>query len=254
MGKLMGVFLGFFFFGPIGALLGFLIGALFDSRVRISTSGFFFTDFGAGNIFRDSFPLLAAAITRAGGLTKPTVLTVKNIITQLFGVQNAVFMMKKYKNYVENGFNPYILNEACENILYSLNHQSKIYIISLLFTILKAKDTFSSEEIFIIQKISRNIGISGYEFESMLNQYKSGDFRSNSYSQSRVYKSDPYQVLQVDKNTNIEDIKKQFRKLSKKYHPDVTLNLPENEKKEAEIKMKEIINAYEMIKKEKGFK
>ena len=254
MGKMIGAFLGFFFFGPVGALLGFLIGALFDSRVRISTNGFFFTDFGAGNTFRDSFPLLAAAVTRAGGLTKPAVLTVKNIATQLFGIQNAVFMMQKYRNYVENGFNNYILNETCENILYTLDHQSKIYIISLLFTILKSRNTFSPEEIFVIQNISRNIGVSGYEFESILNRYKSGDFRSNNYSQSRVYKSNPYQVLQVDKSASIEDIKKQFRKLSKKYHPDMTLNLPESEKKEAEVKMKEIINAYDIIKKERGFK
>jgi DnaJ like chaperone protein len=251
--KIFGAFLGFIFFGPVGAILGFLIGILVDSRVRVSRSGFFFTDFGVGNIFKDSFPLFAAAVTRAGGVSKITVLTVKNIITQLFGVQNAIFMMQKYKSYVENGFDDYILNETCEKILYSLNHQSKIYIISLLFTILKSIDTFSSEEIFVIQDISRNIGISGYEFESLLNHYKSGDFRNNNYSQSRVYKSDPYKVLQIDKNTNIEDIKKQFRKLSKKYHPDVTLNLPENEKKEAEVKMKEIINAYGIIKKERGF-
>ena len=34
----------------------------------------------------------------------------------------------------------------------------------------------------------------------------------------------------------------------------MTLNLPESEKKEAEVKMKEIINAYDIIKKERGFK
>lgn len=254
MGKFIGALLGLFLFGPFGAFFGFLIGALFDSRIRISTGGFFFTDFGAGNIFRDSFPLLAAVITRAGGLTKSTVLTVKNITTQLFGIENAVFMMQKFKNYTENGFNNYILEETCENILYNLNHQSKIYIISILFTILKAKDTFTSEEIYAIQSISRNIGVSGYEFESMLNHFKSGSFRGQDYSQTRVYKLNPYQVLDIDKSVNNEEVKKQFRKLSKKYHPDVTLNLSENEQKESEVKMKEIINAYEMIKKERGFK
>lgn len=253
MGKFIGAFLGLILFGPFGALFGFVVGSLFDSRIRFSTSGFFFTDFGAGNIFRDSLPLFAAAVTRAGGLTKTTVLTVKNIITQLFGIENAVFMMQRYKNYVENGFNNYVLEETCENILYNFNHQSKIYIISILFTILKAKDTFTPEEVYAIQSISRNIGISGYEFESMLNHFKSGSFRSQDYSQSRVYKIDPYQVLDIDKSANIEEIKKQFRKLSKKYHPDVTTNLSENEQKEAEIKMKEIINAYEMIKKERSF-
>lgn len=254
MGKIVGAFLGLFIYGPIGSILGFMIGALFDSKIRISTGGFFFNDFGAGNVFRDSFPIFVAAITKSSGVTKEIVLTVKNITTQLFGVQNAIFIMKKYKNYVENGFPGYLLDETCERILYALDYQSKIYLISILFTILKTKDTFTPEEIFVIQNISRSIGISGYEFENMFNHFKKGSYNEGNYSQQRMNKSDPYKVLEIDKNANNEDVKKQFRKLSKKYHPDLTFDLSENEKKEREVKMKEIINAYERIKKDKGFK
>ncbi len=254
MGKLVGAFLGLLIYGPIGSILGFIIGAFFDSKIRISSGSFFFTDFGTGNVFRDSFPIFAAAVTRSGGVTKETVLTVKNITTQLFGTQNAIFIMNKYKNYVETGFPGYLLDETCERILYTLDYQSKIYLISILFTILKTKDTFTPEEIFVIQNISRNIGISGYEFENMFNHFKNDNYNEGNYSQQRMYKSDPYKVLEIDKNSNNEDIKKQFRKLSKKYHPDLSINSSENEKKEREIKMKEIINAYERIKKDKGFK
>lgn len=56
-------------------------------------------------------------------------------------------------------------------------------------------------------------------------------------------KRDYYEVLGVDKNATDEELKKAFRKMAKKYHPDAN---PDN-KKEAEIKFKEVNEAYETL-------
>lgn len=53
---------------------------------------------------------------------------------------------------------------------------------------------------------------------------------------------DYYKILQVDKNANDEDLKKAYRKLAMKWHPDKN---PDN-KKEAESKFKKISEAYEV--------
>jgi len=53
---------------------------------------------------------------------------------------------------------------------------------------------------------------------------------------------DPYQVLGVSKKSDQEDIKKSFRKLAKKYHPDLN---PGN--KEAEKKFKDVSHAFDLI-------
>lgn len=53
---------------------------------------------------------------------------------------------------------------------------------------------------------------------------------------------DPYKILGVTKKSSIEEIKKSYRKLAKKYHPDVNPN-----NKEAEKKFKDISNAYDLI-------
>ena len=56
-------------------------------------------------------------------------------------------------------------------------------------------------------------------------------------------KRDYYEVLGVDKNATEEEIKKAYRKLAKKYHPDAN----PNNKEEAEAKFKEVNEAYENL-------
>jgi molecular chaperone DnaJ len=55
-------------------------------------------------------------------------------------------------------------------------------------------------------------------------------------------KRDYYEALEVDKNASDEDIKKSFRQLAKKYHPDVNPG-----DSTAESRFKEINEAYEVL-------
>ncbi len=60
---------------------------------------------------------------------------------------------------------------------------------------------------------------------------------------------DPYEVLDISRNASEEDIKKAYKALSRKYHPDANINNPNKE--EAEEKFKEIQQAYQQIMKER---
>lgn len=55
---------------------------------------------------------------------------------------------------------------------------------------------------------------------------------------------DYYKILQVDRNATDEDLKKAYRKLAMKWHPDKNLT----NKKEAEAKFKQISEAYEVLR------
>lgn len=57
----------------------------------------------------------------------------------------------------------------------------------------------------------------------------------------------PYEVLGIQENATDEEIKKAYRKLSRKYHPDANINNPNKE--EAEEKFKQVQEAYEQIMK-----
>ena len=54
---------------------------------------------------------------------------------------------------------------------------------------------------------------------------------------------DYYKTLQVDKNAKDDDLKKAYRKLAMKWHPDKN---PDN-KKDAEAKFKQISEAYDVV-------
>lgn len=61
--------------------------------------------------------------------------------------------------------------------------------------------------------------------------------------------TDPYQILGISRNASDDEIKKAYRNLSRKYHPDANINNPN--KDYAEAKFKEIQQAYQQIIKEK---
>ena len=60
---------------------------------------------------------------------------------------------------------------------------------------------------------------------------------------------DPYQVLGISRGASDDEIKKAYRSLSRKYHPDANMNNPN--KAQAEEKFKQVQQAYDQIMKEK---
>ena len=61
-----------------------------------------------------------------------------------------------------------------------------------------------------------------------------------------------YKILEIEKAASDEEVKKAYRKMAKKYHPDKVITDNEAIKKGAEEKFKEVQIAYEQIQKEWG--
>lgn len=61
----------------------------------------------------------------------------------------------------------------------------------------------------------------------------------------------PYSVLGISPGASDEEVKKAYRQLSRKYHPDANINNPN--KDAAEAKFKEVQQAYQQIMKEKEY-
>ena len=90
-----------------------------------------------------------------------------------------------------------------------------------------------------IEKISEYLGISGSDFTSIKNMFIPDTDSS-------------YRILETDPSASNEEIKKAYRKMAMKYHPDKVSHLGEEVKKEAGEKFRKVHEAYEKIKKERN--
>ena len=64
--------------------------------------------------------------------------------------------------------------------------------------------------------------------------------------------SDYYELLEVSKDASAAEIKKAYRRMAMKYHPDKVNNLGDDMKKSATDKFRTINDAYESLKKARG--
>ena len=65
---------------------------------------------------------------------------------------------------------------------------------------------------------------------------------------------DPYAVLAIDRTANESEIKRAYRKLMSQHHPDKLGDVPDELKRRAEERAREINAAYERVKAERGLK
>ena len=61
-----------------------------------------------------------------------------------------------------------------------------------------------------------------------------------------------YKILEISPDASDEEVKKAYRELAKKYHPDKVAHLGEEVKRAAEEKFTRLNAAYEAIKEERG--
>jgi len=109
-----------------------------------------------------------------------------------------------------------------------------------LFGIAAADNHIDPREVNIIQQIAGYLGISLKDFESIKAMFVKD---SNA----------AYKILEVSADASVEEIKKSYRRLAVKHHPDKVAHLGEDVQKAAKEKFQQITAAYETIKKQRGF-
>jgi len=66
-------------------------------------------------------------------------------------------------------------------------------------------------------------------------------------------KDNAYKILEIDKSATDDEVKKAYRKMAKKYHPDRLQDIGDAHKEAAKEKFQKVQAAYEKIKEERGF-
>ncbi|HET6225528.1 MAG TPA: TerB family tellurite resistance protein [Bacteroidia bacterium] len=245
-GKWLGSGLGWALGGPLGAVLGFALGSAFDaadvtvqksdgsSRVYTNTG----TRSTAAGDFAASLLVLSAAVMKSDGQTLKSELEfVKKFFVAQFGEQQAMEEIKLLKEILKQDIPLY---DVCVQIKQYMPHAQRLQIIHYLFGISKADGHVHEKELDTIQTIANYLGINSNDFNSLKAMY----FKDVDAD---------YKILEVDASASIDEIKKAYRKMAVKFHPDKVLDLGEEVQKAAKEKFQKVQQAYENIKKQRGF-
>jgi len=241
--KWLGAGLGFTLGGPIGSILGYAVGNFIEGftkgdieRVRsYQTSG---VNRNSGD-FEISLLLLSAVVIKADGSIDQRELSyVRSHFTQMYGEERANHAFKLFKGFIQN--KNVSTRQVCVQIRQNITHPSRLQLLHFLFGIANADGVVTENEVNVIKTIAGYLYINQHDFESIKAMF---------YSSS----DSAYRILEIEKSANVDEIKKAYRKMVKKYHPDKLQHLGEEHVKGAEAKFREVQKAYEQIQKERKF-
>jgi DnaJ like chaperone protein len=234
-GKWIGAGLGWTIGGPIGAILGFAFGTFidvsnlerFESKNHDTTTGDFIV----------SLLILMAAVMKADQRVLRSELTyVKNYLTRSFGEQETAEMLLMLRNILKQEIP---LKEVTQQIKSRMDYPSRLQLMHLIYGIAMSDGAITESEILQIEQIGIDLGISQVDINSLKGMFvKTSDWA--------------YKVLEVNKNAGNEEIKKAYRQLALKNHPDKVAYLGEEIRQRAQEKFQKINEAFEVIKKERA--
>lgn len=252
IGKWISGAIGWALGGPIGALIGYSLGALLENSSAdvagasggAGASGRF-TSSGRGNSYteqRNSFMVsllvLSAAVMKADGKVMRSELDyVKGFIRANFGEVAVGESLKILQDLLQKNID---LPQVCAQIKLYMDVSQRLQLLHFLVGIAQADGHVSSSELDALKRIALYLGISERESESVFAMF------GNKLE-------DAYKVLELSPDATDEQIKKAYKKMALKHHPDRVEALGADVRKAAEEKFKAISVAYETIKKERGF-
>ena len=233
--------MGWAMFGPIGGIMGYALGSMagntqgFQSNYRGYSGG---APTQAGDFGASMLILFAAVMKADNELKKSELEFVKNFLIQQFNVNYAQDRMRLLKEILKQD---YPLKDVCLQIKANMDHASRLQMIHVLFGLSQSDGHVHSLEVKIIHTIANYLGISGNDFESIQAMF---------YKDTTVV----YKILEINKDATDSEVKKAYRKMAAKFHPDKVHHLGDEFQKMAEEKFKSINDAYHQIKKERGIK
>lgn len=234
-GKWIGAGLGWTIGGPIGALLGFAFGSLVDAvkleqyekRDKITTTGDFIVSL---------LVLIAASMKADNRVVQSELDIVKRYLVKTFGEEEAAEMLLLLRDLLKKDIP---LEEVGRQIRSKMNYASRLELLHLIYGIISADGSVDIKEMNVFESVAASIGITENDARSLRSMYiKSTDWA--------------YGVLEIKKDASPAHIKRAYRQLALKNHPDRVAYLGEEIRKKANEKFAKINEAYNIIKKERN--
>jgi len=228
-GKWIGAAAGWFFGGPIGGIIGYYVGKnLFASKVDNKTA------------FEISLLILSSVVIKADGkVLKSELDYVKKFFTNTFGAKKSNEYFRMFNDLNKQDYSSK-LRQVCLQLNSHINHSSRLEIIHFLFGVAASDNDIHLKEVETIKRIATYMNINPYDFESIQSMF---------LAKAGVSSEQHYTILGITKDATDIQVKKAYRKMAVKYHPDKLQGVSEDIKKLAEEKFLKVKEAYEQIMK-----
>jgi DnaJ like chaperone protein len=130
---------------------------------------------------------------------------------------------------------------VCSQIRTHMPHAKRLLLLQYLYGIAQADGDVDPREVELIRRMAAALGISEKDRNSI-----EAPFHSD--------RPDPFTVLEIPSDATDSAVKKAYRRLALKFHPDKVRDMGEAYARQAEARFLEVQEAYESVKKMRGMK
>lgn len=185
--------------------------------------------------------VLIAEVMKADGQVKKVELDfVKRQLVSLLGYDDARFALLQLRDILKQQQNLY---EVISLVRVNVDYDTKLTILHILYGIAKADGVVTDTESQLIMRIGLGIGLSQQDTESIINAFSAGTNIDAAYK-----------TLAITPDASDDEVKKAYRTMAMKYHPDRVATLGKEVMEQAEIKFRQVQEAYDKIKQARNMK
>ena len=259
MNPWLGGLLGWWLGGPLGAAAGVALTALWNrAQQHAVETGEGGTSGGEGartggpgsgdapGVFAVVLMSLVSAVMKADGrATKSELHYVKQFLRENFTEDFAKAALQALKACLQID-RP--VDGTCRRIAAEMNYSQRLELLHFLYGVAWADGVFDPGEERLLLQIGRDLGIRAADAGSIAAMFR----RQNAEAKAREDAEDDYRILGIEKGATDDEVRKAYRRMAMKCHPDKVAHLGPEFQRDAEAKFRRVNEAYERIKKSRG--
>ena len=225
--------IGYSFLRFPGAILGFMVGGFFEhltkNSVQLRRSSYAINP----ETFQLNLLALSALIIKADGKIEQRELDfVRSFFIGQYGKERADSIFRNFNTQIKKEAQR--LDQLTQVFVQQTAYETRLQILHFLFGIANADGHVSNVELEKLSQIASGMRLRLPDFESIKAMFvKNTD--------------NAYKILEIESNASQDDIKKAYRRMAKKYHPDKLRGQDPAMIKGAEEKFREVQKAYETL-------